>query len=200
MQVFLSGSLDQMWMIINSLQVVLAMQYLQINKPANVNLIMNEVDDIASFNVFPTKTILDYFFTFTTTELPGIGFEAMGVNSKRLILFLGSIFLWIVLIFAQCAVLLFAYALRRTLKFFNRLSLMFQRQLIWTGLILTIIESHLDICVGILLSFEETHVVTNSDIFDLSLTIFFTPIVLGLPVFSFFHLSKHKNAMHEKWF
>jgi hypothetical protein len=68
------------------------------------------------------------------------------------------------------------------------------------GLILTIIESHLDICVGILLSFEETHVVTNSDIFDLSLAIFFTPIVLGLPVFSFLYLSKHKNAMHEKWF
>ena len=117
--------MDQMWMVINSLQIVLCMQYLQINMPANVNLIMNEVDNIASFNVFPTSTVMTYFFTFTTTKMPGVGFEAMGVYSKRLILYLGAIFLWMLVVVAQCVILFIAYMFRRCLKFFYRLSRMF---------------------------------------------------------------------------
>jgi hypothetical protein len=34
-------------------------------------------------------------FTFSSTESPGFGFEQMGVFSKRLILYLGNIFLLI---------------------------------------------------------------------------------------------------------
>jgi hypothetical protein len=92
--------MDQMWLMINELQIVLAMQYLQISIPANVNLIMNEVDNIASFNVFPTTTIMTYLFTFTITKMPGVGFEAMGVYSKRLILYLGAVFLWMAMVVA----------------------------------------------------------------------------------------------------
>jgi hypothetical protein len=40
-------------------------------------------------------------FQFTETETAGVGFTSMGITSKRLILYLGSTFLFIVIVAAQ---------------------------------------------------------------------------------------------------
>jgi hypothetical protein len=59
-------------------------------------------------------------FQFTETETAGVGFTSMGITSKRLILYLGSTFLFIVIVAAQIVTWLFCYMLRKAHPFFER--------------------------------------------------------------------------------
>jgi hypothetical protein len=77
--------------------VVISFQEQNLPMPGNVNLVIGSLSDLASFNVLPTDTILRYCFNFTDTELPGVGFESLGVTNKRLIFYLGQTFLIMVM-------------------------------------------------------------------------------------------------------
>jgi hypothetical protein len=61
--------------------------------PGNVNLVIVYISKLASFDIFPTQDIIDYFFRFSETDSPGFGFESVGVDGKSLILYLGPTYL-----------------------------------------------------------------------------------------------------------
>jgi hypothetical protein len=61
-QVILSGSFNQMWSMINALQITISFNEMELQMPGNVNMVMGYASDLASFNVFPTKAILGYLF------------------------------------------------------------------------------------------------------------------------------------------
>ena len=62
MQVILSGSFNQMWSMMNALQITISFNELELQMPGNVNMVMGYASDLASFNVFPTNAILGYLF------------------------------------------------------------------------------------------------------------------------------------------
>jgi hypothetical protein len=74
MQVILSGSLNQMWSMVNAMQITISFNEMELQIPGNINIAMGYASDLASFNVFPTNAIMDYLFKFSETDLPGIGF------------------------------------------------------------------------------------------------------------------------------
>ncbi len=74
MQVILSGSFNQMWSMVNAMQITISFNEMELQIPGNINLAMGYASDLASFNVFPTDAIMDYLFKFSETDLPGVGF------------------------------------------------------------------------------------------------------------------------------
>ncbi len=74
MQVILSGSFNQMWSMVNAMQITISFNEMELQMPGNINMAMGYASDLASFNVFPTKVIIDYLFKFSETDLPGVGF------------------------------------------------------------------------------------------------------------------------------
>jgi hypothetical protein len=54
MQVVLSGSFNQMWSMINAMQITISFNEMDLQMPGNVNMVMGYASDLASFNVFPT--------------------------------------------------------------------------------------------------------------------------------------------------
>ena len=76
---------------------------------------------MSSSDIFPTDIILPEIFTFSTTDIKNVGFRAMGVNSARITMFFGSIFIYMVLLIVQCIVYGFAFALRMHSKVLNRI-------------------------------------------------------------------------------
>jgi hypothetical protein len=54
MQVVLSGSFNQMWSMINAIQIMISFNELELQMPGNVNMVMGYASDLASFNVFST--------------------------------------------------------------------------------------------------------------------------------------------------
>jgi hypothetical protein len=90
MQVILSGSFNQMWSMVNAMQITISFNEMELQMPGNINLAMGYASDLASFNVFQTKAIMDNLFKLSETGLPGVGFESLGTTNKSLILYLGS--------------------------------------------------------------------------------------------------------------
>lgn len=70
---------------------------MNLSLPANVILVLNQIQSISSFNILPVNTLFSLLFYFTETKVPGVGFVAMGVESTRLILNLNSFFFYYVI-------------------------------------------------------------------------------------------------------
>ena len=99
-QLAVSGSMAQMWSMVNALQIVSAFNYLSTNVPGNVLTVMENLSNMLQLSIFPTSAIMSGVFNFTETQSPGAGFTRMGNDSKVLILFLGPLFFIGVLILA----------------------------------------------------------------------------------------------------
>ena len=61
-QVILSASFNQMWLMVNALQITTSFEELNLPMPGNVSMVMIYIINLASFNVFPTDQILNYLF------------------------------------------------------------------------------------------------------------------------------------------
>jgi hypothetical protein len=61
-QVILSASFNQMWLMVNTLQITTSFEELNLPMPGNVSMVMIYIINLASFNVFPTDQILNYLF------------------------------------------------------------------------------------------------------------------------------------------
>jgi hypothetical protein len=53
-QVILSGSFNQMWSMVNAMQITISFNQMELPMPGNVNVVMGYASDLASFDVFPT--------------------------------------------------------------------------------------------------------------------------------------------------
>ena len=99
-QLGVSGSMAQMWSMVNALQIVTSFNYLKTSVPSNVLTVMTNLSNMLQLSIFPTSAIMSGVFNFTETQSPGAGFTRMGNDSKVLILFLGPLFFIGVLILA----------------------------------------------------------------------------------------------------
>ena len=129
-------------------------QLLNLKMPGNVVVVMTNLANICNFNVFPTDQIMSFLFNFTPTDPPGVGFEAMGNDSKSLTLYLGSSFLIMILIVLQYLFYSLLYGLRSYHRLFNWIEQKLRPGLIFGTLYLFLIESYLDWAIGSALRLE----------------------------------------------
>ena len=121
LSVFLSGALKTMYLMVNSLQMLMSYSFLVVPMPANVALVMVQINTIASFDYLPTDTLFNYIFEFSETEMPfATTFEAMGVESPRLTLYLGTIFFIFALIFVLSMIFLISWPFKKTVTLVRR--------------------------------------------------------------------------------
>jgi hypothetical protein len=117
----------------------------------------------------------------------------MGVDSPRIIKYLGCIFIYMVLIALMCILYGFAYTLRLHCSLLNRLQEKIKVSYIWNGICRFIIESYIDMSVGTLLSFKNLIFTTGSDIFDIFFACLCTIILFGFPIAVYLLLRKQKR-------
>ncbi len=174
--------------------------YLTVPMPANVTVVMVKINTIASFDYFPTDKIFEKLFKFSTTVMPFVSFEAMGVESLRLTLYLGTIFFILVYLFVLSLMFLISWPFKNKFSFVGRFHSMMRDKYYWRGIIRMLLESYCDMSVGIMLSWREPRTLTSSDAFDLGLTCVVTLIVIGGPISQYFLLRKYANELDGKRF
>ncbi len=173
---------------------------LNVAVPANVYLVTQKVNDVASFNLLPADQIMAYFFNFSTTVSPNVAFQAMGALSMRLTPYLGSIFIAMVLVFGLSLFYGITYPCRNLEKVLSRVHKKMKANYYWSGIIRLILEGFSDLCTGIMLSINDPHFDTGSDIFDLALTCFFALVVIAGPISAYLLLRKYDTQLDEKEF
>ena len=70
--------------------MLMALCYTILSMPANVVLVMTQLNIIAGFSYLPTEWLLKFCFNFSKTEVPFASFQDMGVMSMRLTVYLVS--------------------------------------------------------------------------------------------------------------
>ena len=96
LSLFLKGIMVAMFTMVNSFQMMMTYCYMVVSMPANVVLVMTQINIIAQFNYLPSEWILNYCFNFSKTVMPFVSFQDMGVLSMRLTLYLGSFMIAII--------------------------------------------------------------------------------------------------------
>jgi hypothetical protein len=130
-------------------------------------------------------------FQFTETETAGVGFISLGATSKRLILYLGSFFLFMIILAAQIFTWLCCYILRKAHPFFERAQRKLSKFLFWSAILRLAVQGCLDISIGMMISLEQLEWNTWSDVFDSVFTIISVPAMAALPLFLFIFLKKN---------
>ena len=180
--------------------MLMIFSYLSVPMPANVNMVMVKLNTIASFDYLPTDKIFGELFKFSTTVMPFVSFEAMGVESMRLTLYLGTIFFIWAYVFVLSLMFLISWPFKNRFSFVGRFHSMMRDKYYWRGIISMLLESFCDMSVGIMLSWRELRTLTPSDAFDLGLTCVATLIVIGGPIYVYFFLRKYANELDGERF
>ena len=127
--------------------------------------------------------------------MPFATFQAMGVGSTRLTLYLGTIFFILALIFVLSIIFLISWPFKKTVTMVRRFHNMMKTKYYWRGIIRFLLESYSDMSIGIMLSWRVTRFDNASDVFDSVLTFLVTLIVIGGPISSYLLLLKYKNEL-----
>lgn len=187
-----------MWSLINSLQIILILPFINLVMPANVYLVLTNLDGLSSLDVLQAGAIISSIFTFSPTETIGPGFSNMGVESKRLIPYLGSFFLFLMFDIFLLVLYAILYFLRNKSKYVDRIQQKLAIMLFWNKILILQYECYLDYCIGSLLSYEQLNWVNLSDYVDSCFTILVTPIAVGLSFFILYFLMRHIREMQVK--
>ena len=152
--VLLSGSLSQVWAMIEGLQVVCHMGLFKMKSPGNVNAFNEFFAELASFNVIDTATVTNEIFYFPEMDAISLNFQNAGYDTNLLVPSLGTLFYIIVgqtsLVFVHMLLYLLAKAIPKTGVLKNKVS----AYLYWNGSIRFMMESYMDIVLFSLMNLE----------------------------------------------
>ena len=59
LQIFMSGALSMLWNIFNTMQIILLLNLMLINFPANVSLMQEQFEDLVNFELLPKDFVYD---------------------------------------------------------------------------------------------------------------------------------------------
>lgn len=93
----LSSSLNLLWSMVNTLQIIVHMPLMNIAMPLNAYVVSKILVSVASFDVIPTDLIYEYVFNFDEeAESSGTRYEMVGMESNNFIINAGTLF-WLIL-------------------------------------------------------------------------------------------------------
>lgn len=93
MNILISGSLNQLWSLINTQQLIVMMPLFQVVLPANAGLFFKAVMSIAAFDFYDFTDAVHMLFEVEPTDPIDSHFEAIGFESQYLLVNMGSLFI-----------------------------------------------------------------------------------------------------------
>ena len=88
----LSASLNQLWSLINGLQIFVYMPLMNVRFPANANSFIFFLVKIATFDVLPTDYLFDKIFAFPDDGAYNMNFAETKIESYYAVENLGTLF------------------------------------------------------------------------------------------------------------
>ena len=138
----ISASLNQLWTMINTQQLIVLMPLFDIKPPANVNMLFEKIMEIAAFDLFEVNEPLDKLLNLEPTEPFNERFSTVGFESIYLLNNLGTLnfayIAWILAALVTLGLRRFALDSDKVYTIFNKM-----RKLLFFNTIISIyIESY----------------------------------------------------------
>ena len=106
--VIMGASLNQLWSMVNGLQLAVHLPLFSSNFPANASFILTLLIDIATFDMLPEE-VTDFFFDFPDKDPYNEAFEATRYESMYAVENLGICFMLINVYLLQCVIWIISY-------------------------------------------------------------------------------------------
>jgi len=198
----LSYSLNMLWGIISSMQIVVHFPLTSVAYPANASLFNSYFLTIATFDVLPTDDINAYFFTFHDGEPIAKNFEDFGYEKRNFIQNLGSIYYF----FPLVAIWLLLLVLLKLLALSGfsgpqKWYLWLKNKLFWNFLLRLLIESYLELHLSSTINAANLYWSSNSGDWLASLTTLPVAFVVNaFPIWLFMFLRRNHERLSEEEF
>lgn len=197
----LAASLNQLWALMNGLQLAVHLPIFNTVFPANANFFISFLISVATFDILP-GFIIPLIFDFPEREPYSLGLMTCGYGSRYSIGNLGTCFFLILLMIFQaiaCFVLSFfkdRYAFAK--KHYENL----RTTLFWNVFLRFFFEGYLELCFSVFVSLTD---ITWQDInysvgFNNVFSLFVGAILLGLPFFIFFYYGSKMDDLDDEEF
>ena len=106
MNLVMQGSLNQVWGMINNLQIIIHAPLINVSFPGNAFMLYDNMIAVATFDILPSDVILPAMFPNLTEEEPfSAKFERLGYETQYIIFNMGTMFI----VFAFNMILLVLY-------------------------------------------------------------------------------------------
>jgi len=196
-------SLNQLWTMLNGMQLVTHMPLLFTLFPANANFFITYIIPVATFDFLPEK-VLSLIFDFPVKPGQSLAFEALGYGSMYPVENLSTCFflfnIYLVLVFIWSILYFFKERFAFMFKCFDK----FDKVLFWRSLMRLLFEGYLELCLSVLIgvtdiewSGENYNVsVLYSNIFTTILAM----LLFALPFFIFIFYTVNMDEMDDEDF
>ena len=78
LNLIMSSSLNLLWSMINTQQLIVLMPCFDVQMPANVQIFFNQINKIASFDIIDVDPLINKMLNLNETEPLNANFEAIG--------------------------------------------------------------------------------------------------------------------------
>ena len=152
----MSGSMSQIWGMVESLQVVSHLHLFDVKTPGNVQSFMVFFNEITDFEVLPAEEWTDSMLYAPESVPPSLNFQQAGHDSSLFLPNLGSMF-YIMLAYVGLYVFYFlvVWPLAKCSPKIERFSAKLKDFLLWNGTMRFFIESYMNITLFTLLNIKE---------------------------------------------
>ena len=147
LNIFLSASLQQLWSMINTQQIIVMMPLFSINLPANAGVFFGFIMQIAAFDILPTDSFYDTYFNIDETEPMNSNFEQIGFGSLFFLYNLGSMVVAIASLPVLVVLILLMKPCRKCSGRINRYHNKLSRYMYWGHPITVFTESYAQLCI-----------------------------------------------------
>jgi hypothetical protein len=142
LNIILSASLQQLWSMINTQQIIVLMPLFTIKLPPNAGVFFGFIMQIASFDILPTEGFYDKYFNMDDTTAINENFESVGLTSTLFLYNVGSLIVVILSIPLLLFVVLLMKPFRRCSGRINRYHNKLSRYMMWGHPITVMQESY----------------------------------------------------------
>ena len=134
----------KMWLMVNGLQLIVYLPLIQLQFPAATATFINNLINIATFDLIPTDLIYPSIYDFEESEPYNIYFDTVGISSVFLAENMGTAYV-MTHIFIVCYLFVGLFILlRNTCSCALRFSNFLKRVFLWNILIVFIMEAYIE--------------------------------------------------------
>ena len=105
LNLILAAALNQLWSMLNGLQLSTHMQLFNLRFPANASFLLSFLVNVATFDIMPIETIW-FFFEFPEAGSYSLSFQSSGYEYIYLIENMGTCFFLVQIYLTSCVIAL----------------------------------------------------------------------------------------------
>ena len=183
LNVVLAASLQQLWSMINTYQIIVLLPLFNIEMPANAQIFFGFIMEIASFDILPMQKFYDKYLPTPDWDEPlNDKFNNLGFQSTFFLNNMGTMVIGLAMIPLLSALLLVLQLLSRfsskIAKFKNKL----YASLFWSQQIILLFESFAMLCMCAFINVIHLTYESKCEVVNSVLTITFMVVCCALPL------------------